>query len=90
MIDAPMLRSSALWAVRLLAAALLVFWAAFLLLPLLGGAAPAARQGLTALGLAAVVVPLGYLVLRAGGRGGPLVIRGRERPIRPCPAARNR
>lgn len=71
----PPIRRAALWGLRLLAAFLLAFWAAFLLLPLasVGGVHPG-RSGTAALALAAVVVPLGYLVLVA-----------RRRPRRPPP-----
>jgi hypothetical protein len=68
-VNPPPIRRAALWGLRLLAAFLLAFWAAFLLLPLasLGGVHPG-RSGTAALALAAVVVPLGYLVLVAGRR----------------------
>ena len=67
--QAPVVRGPARLALRLLACFLLVFWAAFLLLPLAGlGGAHAGRSGTVALGLAAVVVSLGSLALAAGGR----------------------
>ena len=65
----PPIRRAARWGLRLLAAFLLAFWAAFLLLPLtsIGGVHPG-RSGTAALALAAVIVPLGYLVLVARRR----------------------